>query len=343
MTATTDLTDRYVIAAARSLPRRQGREFARELEERIRDDIDARIASGDSTPDAAEFDALAALGDPALLAASYADRPPMLIGPRWYAAWKRVLVIIEWSAVPAITGAYLLAQFISGEADAGTIGRTWFVLLTSAIYIAFFTTAIFAAIDRVPTSPEADSVPWTPAFLPAAPVASRTDRRAGLIAKLSWLAVLVGLLVWQQFGPDSWGETDGVLPVLDPALWSFWLPYFLVLTALEAAMAVWLFRSGPTWPIASANLVLALAWAVPSTWLIVTGQLFAPGFVELFEANLDADAQQVLPILLVGGIVAGAVADAIVGFTAAARTSRIASLGLGGIEVDTAAGTGAGV
>lgn len=328
MTETTGLTDRYVIEASRSLPRRQGAEFARELEERIRDDIDARVGSGESTPETAEFDALTALGDPARLAASYADRPPMLIGPRWYATWKRVLIITEWSAVPAVAGVYLLAWFIAGEVDAGIIGTTWLVMLTTGIYVAFFTTVVFAAIDRAPAQEQPEVAAWSPTHLPAGAGASPLERRIGLFAKLFWLAALVAIVVLQQFGPRRWGDLDGMLPVLDPALWSFWLPYFLVLVGLEAGMAFWVFRSEWTWPAAVVNLLLALAWAVPSTWLIVTGQLFAPGFVEQFEANLDADAQQVLPILLVGGIVAGAVADAIVGFVLAARASRRESLGL---------------
>lgn len=326
---TTELTDRYVIAASQSLPRRQGREFARELEERIRDDIDARVESGSSAADTAEFDALEALGEPSRLAARYADRPPMLIGPRWYATWKRVLIITEWSAVPAITGAFLLARFIEGDVDPGLVGTTWFVLLTTGIYIAFFTTVVFAVIDRS----QADDVvvpDWSPTELRDVAGAGRAERRAGLITTFFWLAVIVGLLLWQQFGPSRWGDLGGVLPVLDPALWSFWLPYFLVLVGLEALMAVWIFRSDWTWPAATANIVLALAWAVPSVWLIVTGALFAPGFVELFEANLDADAQQVLPILLVAGIVAGALADAVLGVVKAARKARREGLGLGG-------------
>jgi hypothetical protein len=325
---TTELTDRYVLTASQSLPRRQGREFARELEERIRDDIDARVDAG-SNPDTAEFDALAALGDPARLAARYADRPPMLIGPRWYAAWKRVLLVTEWSAVPAVTGAFVLSRFIEGDVDASVFGTTWFVLLTTGIYIAFFTTVVFAMIDRSSRSDD-DAPAWSPTDLPDVAGASRSDRRIGMIAKLFWLAVIVGLVVWQQFGPSRWGDLDGMLPVLDPALWAFWLPYFLVLVGLEAIMAVWLFRSDWTWPAATANIVLAAAWAVPSIWLIVTGALFAPGFVELFEANLDADAQQVLPILLVAGIVAGALADAILGVVRAARMARREALGLAG-------------
>ncbi|MEF3403664.1 hypothetical protein [Agromyces sp. CCNWLW203] len=336
MNAATELTDRYVLAASRSLPRRQGREFARELEERIRDDIDARIDSGSSTAETAEFDALAALGEPTRLAARYADRPPMLIGPRWYASWKRVLTITEWSAVPAITGAYLLAQFIAGDVDAGTIGTTWFVLLTTGIYIAFFTTVAFAAIDRAPAS-ESEVVAWSPRDLPVVAGAISAERRSGLIATLFWLAVIVALLLWQQFGPSRWGDLDGMLPVLDPALWSFWLPYFLVLVGLEAVMAVWIFRSSWTWPAAAANIALDLAWAVPSVWLIVTGAMFAPGFAELFEANLDADAQQVLPMLLIAGIVAGALADAILGVVRAAHRSRRDALGLGRAGADARA------
>jgi hypothetical protein len=70
----TDLTDRYVWAAARTIPETQRAEFDRELRERIGDQIDALVDHGRSHADA-ERSVLHDLGDPAALAAGYVDRP----------------------------------------------------------------------------------------------------------------------------------------------------------------------------------------------------------------------------------------------------------------------------
>ncbi|WP_127792835.1 hypothetical protein [Agromyces sp. LHK192] len=324
--APSDLTARYVFSAAQRVPRAQRPEFARELAERIRDDIDARIDSGASTSDAAEHDALAALGNPALLAVEYADRPPMLIGPRWYDTWKRILILVEIIVVPTVAGAWVLSQFISGDANPGLIGSTWGISVLVATSAAFWVTLVFALIDRAPAA-EVEVAEWTPADLRDLPAEPRSDRRMLLIGSLFWLVVLVGFLVWQQLAPSPGGDADGILPVFDPALWSSWMPYYLVLFALEAARTVWMYRVGYTWPIAAVTIALNLALGVPAIWLTVSGQLFAPGFEALFEANLDAAAQQVLPILLIATIVGGVIANSVLFAVRAARASRQRSLG----------------
>ena len=68
MTATTTptLTDRYVWAAARTVPEAQRAEFGRELRERIGDATDALVQTGRAPADAERM-ALVELGDPAAL------------------------------------------------------------------------------------------------------------------------------------------------------------------------------------------------------------------------------------------------------------------------------------
>ena len=71
----TALTDRYVWAVLRAVPRSQRTELEREIRALVADAIEARSAEPPLTEEAAERAALAELGDPALLAARYSERP----------------------------------------------------------------------------------------------------------------------------------------------------------------------------------------------------------------------------------------------------------------------------
>jgi len=73
--------DRYVTAAVRQVPDKHRQDVEQELRASIADDIDARVDLGEPPADA-EYAALKQLGDPALLAVSYADQTTSLIGHR---------------------------------------------------------------------------------------------------------------------------------------------------------------------------------------------------------------------------------------------------------------------
>lgn len=99
---TTTLTDRYLAATLRSVPADRRDEIDTELRASIADMIDGRTADGADAA-TAERDVLNELGDPAQLAASYANRRLQLIGPEYYLAWQRLLIVLV-STIPAIVG-----------------------------------------------------------------------------------------------------------------------------------------------------------------------------------------------------------------------------------------------
>ncbi|GAA1777637.1 permease prefix domain 1-containing protein [Agromyces lapidis] len=317
----TELTDRYLFAATRSLPAAQREELSRDLAERIADTIDARVDSGASTPETAEHDALVELGHPAVLAASYSDRPLMLIGPRYFLVWKRLLIFLE-SFVPAtVAAATALGLVLSGGGweIVGTVVTTG---LTVAVHLAFWVTLVFALIERYDTGAvgSADKLlGWTPDQLPQLPEVRRPHRRSDLIASLVWLAIAAGLLVWQQFGVLWIGGERSAVPLLAPELWSFWLPYLFVLIALEAAFAVWIYRSDWNWANALVNVALSAAFAIPVIWLFVEGMLLSPEFLAAIDPYLDADAERVLSVLFIGGVAAICAWDSIDGIIKAVR------------------------
>ena len=308
----TTLTDRYVWAAARSVPDAQRPEFGRELRERIGDASDALIEQGRSPADA-EHAALVELGDPAALAATYVDRPLQLIGPRYFLTWWRLLKLLYAIVLPIATAAVVLGQLIAEVPVGQLIGATVSAAIAIAVHLGFWTTLVFAAIERSPSS--VPLATWTPEMLPQLPDSARSRRLGDLIASLVLLGLLAAAIVWQQFGLFV---AERSVPVLDPALWSFWLPYFLGLIVLEALFAFVVYLRGWGWGLAAVNVLLNAAFVVPALWLFLTGQLFSPEFLELIEWPWG-DAGRIVATIVAVVTVATAAWDMVDGFVKAAR------------------------
>lgn len=278
-TPTATLTDRYVYAAARDVPEAQRTEFARELRERIADEVDARLAAADGTStEDAEAAVLRELGDPSALAAAYVDRPLQLIGPRYYLTWKRLLTLLYSIVLPVTAGAVLLAQLLAGSEPGEVAVEVIGTVVALVVHLGFWVTLVFAILERSPGTQAVEQ--WTPDKLPEIRDEGRAGRLGDLIASLVFLTLFAVLILWQQVSPPFFDGPGEAIAVLDPDLWSFWLPYFLVLIVLEMLFAVAIYLGGWNWRLAIANLVLNVAFTVPALWLLATGQLFNPAFLD---------------------------------------------------------------
>ncbi len=322
MTASS-LTDRYVWAVLRSLPEAQRADIDRELRATIADTVDAKIESG-STPADAEREALIELGDPYKLAWGYADRPLHLIGPALFPDYIRLLRVLYFVVLPiAVVGVFLallLAKSLEGESPWGAFGAIWPVAIGIAVHMGFWTTLVFAVLER--TTPQGRALTtWDPATLPQIPVKG-TIRSLDTGAALVWLTLYVAALIGQQFFSPLLDAAGDPLPVINPELWSFWLPYFIGLAVLEAVFAVVLHRTRRwTVPLAIVNTVLALAFAIPAMILLWSGDVMNPAFAERLELTALFSAGGVVTIVLVfvTGVIAAA--DIIDGFVKAIRGS----------------------
>ena len=318
------LTDRYVWAAARTLPETQRADFGRELRERIGDVIDARVERG-AAPADAEHAALVELGDPVQLASSYIDRPLQLIGPKYFLTWWRLLKLLLVIVVPISAAGLLLAQLISGAEIGEMIGTTIGTAISVGVHLCFWVTLVFAVLERSPGT----SVPvttWTPEQLPQPRDDARAGRLGDLIASVVFLVLFAIAIVWQQSGAIWVNGERQPIPVLDPALWSFWIPWFLVLIVLEIVFAIFIYLRGWTWVLAGLNVLLNVAFAVPALWLFLSGQLFAPEFVEAIGWPWG-EASGVTVAVFVFGVIGVTVWDIIDGFLKAARNRGGSALG----------------
>jgi hypothetical protein len=320
----TALTDRYLHAVLRELPSAQRAELEPEIRALVADAIDAHAGTGDRTTDAAERAALAELGDPSVLAARYTDRTQYVIGPALFPEWRRLLTVLLPIVVPTVSlvvlGANLLSEQTVGQAITAALGTG----ITVALQTIFWVTLVFFVIERVGASPTVPATgrTWTVDDLPELPAGGRIGILDTVALVSANVAVGIGLL-WVQLQPPI--VLDGqAFPLFDPALWSFWLPWFLFVTVLEIAFGVALYLRGRwTWGFAVANAALGAAFAIPAVYLISADLLFNPALVAKVEAATRATSWIEVTGIVIACVVLAVVAwDAIDGFRKAHAASR---------------------
>lgn len=333
----TDLTDRYVDAAMRTVPEAQRADLAAELRGSIEDQIDARIADGEER-DAAERAVLTELGDPDELAAQYTDRPLWLIGPRYYLEWWRLLKLLLW-IVPACAAFGLsLAMALGGSSFGEIVGAVVPLLLTVIVHLAFWITLVFAIVERskskLPAMPSVTiATPggrnrltargfmeeWNPDMLP-----EPRPRGVGfgdMVASLAFLAIMVGVVLWDLF--VGFIPAEPGLSFLDPGLWPWWIIALFVVMALEAALAVVVYAVGHwTITLAVINGILNLVIAVPALWLLFEGRLINPAYFPTILGDGGAEVGAIVAVST-GFVIAGvAVWDTVDAALKAVRARR---------------------
>ncbi|WCN83646.1 permease prefix domain 1-containing protein [Micromonospora sp. LH3U1] len=284
------LTDRYLAATLRSVPSPRRDEIATELRASIEDMVEDRTGGGQDAT-AAEREVLTELGNPDLLAARYADRRLQLIGPTYYLVWLRLLKLLL-SLIPAIVGTVVLVVDVADGKGFGAIGPAIVVAMQVAVQIAFWLTLTFALIDRSQTT--AGLPEWTVDQLPDVP-AHRDVSLADTIASVAMLVLTIGYLPFQHY--QSWvHETDGGnIPILDPALWSFWLPALMAVLLAEVVFEIVKYRIGRwTWNLFGVKALLNLAFAVPLVWLVLSDRLLNPALGERLSWLAEGDNRNTL-------------------------------------------------
>src|SRR5699024_6768415 len=222
----TALAERYIAATVKSLPPAVQDDVRAELTASITDAIDARTQQGED-PATAERAVLTELGDPAVLAAAYTDRPLHLIGPRYFLTWWRLLKLLL-TIVPAVAIAGVaLAQLIAQEPIGAVIGESIAAGISAVVDVFFWVTLVFAIVER---SGADAGVPWDVEQLPD--LQSAGVGRVDAIASVIFGILAVAVILWDQL----WGFVridSESLPILHPQLWPWWLLGLITLIVAE--------------------------------------------------------------------------------------------------------------
>ncbi|NLU65510.1 hypothetical protein HCA61_25105 [Rhodococcus sp. HNM0563] len=272
------LTDRYVATTLRRIPGDKRDDIDRELRGSIADAVDARVESG-ADPVDAETEVLTELGDPDRLAAEYLERPLYLIGPGLYLDWRRLLSVLLWIApIPGVV--VLVVDLLDGASSGEAVASGIWTAAVVALQIAFWTTLVFAVLERNGHRRGNLTGEWTVERLPEAD----TNRRVSLGDTVWTIAFLVvGLAVlFLQRNYSAYRYPDGSsIPILDPDLWSFWLPALIAVLVLSAVFEVVKYAVGHwTVTLAVVNTVLNLLFTIPLVWLASIDRLFQPDYFE---------------------------------------------------------------
>jgi hypothetical protein len=276
------LTDRYVWAVLKSLPEAKRSDIDRELRASIADDVDARVAAGENA-DAAEKAVLTELGEPMRLAAGYAGRPLALIGPDLYVDYVRLLKLLLVIVVPIVAITTFVINALTGEEPGTLIGGTIGLVLSVGVHLCFWVTVVFVLVERTGAAKSSGlkrNAPFDPDELPAISTGT-TGGRSELIASLVFSLLVPVALVWQHIS-SNFEDADGApIPVINPDLWSFWLPYLIALAVLTAMFAVVLYRVGRwTWPLVVINAIITIATIGPIVWLVATGSALNAAYLD---------------------------------------------------------------
>jgi hypothetical protein len=275
------LTDRYVWGVLRAVPAAQRADLGPEIRALVADAIEARVAAG-VAPAEAERAAIVELGDPERLAAKYTDRTLYLVGPRYFPDWKRLLTLLLSIVVPIVAVALVGAGYLAGNDIVEVVAGALSTAVMVGIQLVFWITLVFAIMERREIPDLDEELVWTPDRLPELP-AGRTESLPGIAFSVAALAVAAVALVWQQTAMPI--TIDGIAyPLFNPDLWSFWLPYFLVVLGVEILFHLALYlRGGWTRAFAAVNTILNVAFIVPALWLWSNGLLFDPGLVAALD------------------------------------------------------------
>ena len=272
MTAT--LTDRYVAETLRAVPEKQRPDLERELRASIADAIEGRIEAGEPEV-VAETAVLAELGDPVRLAASFTDRPLYLIGPALFVDYVRFLRVLLSVVVPLTFVGVGVAQFIAGATALAVLGAAFATAFTAAVHIGFWTTALFAVMER--THGAKRFTVWTPAQLPMI-TDSKPFRNELIGGTIFTVVVTVAVILIQDFSSVTNSGGDRVGPIAEPLWQSGALYLILFFSVARIAFDLVGFYSGWSRSLAFANVILSLLFVIPTVWLTVTGKLYSEEF-----------------------------------------------------------------
>lgn len=288
-----NLIELYIGEVTRRLPEKNREDIALELRSTIEDMLPEDYTLHDVK------EVLAKLGNPAILASGYKERPMHLIGPRFYDLYIDLLKLILPIAVLVSLIAVVITSIFTADGGAtitetitAIVGNAISASVNAAIQVFFWLTIVFAIIERADHSTSHTPLTskyqeWTPDDLKETIHIPKEKK----ITNYQIAGSLIWTAIWSvfYFNADNWvgvyrnGEL--ITPTFNQeVLVSYWLLVALVIV-LEIALSIYKWRE-EQWTVRLA--VLNAAVQAISTVVFVVIFTDATLFNERFLVEINA-------------------------------------------------------
>ncbi|WP_406687806.1 HAAS signaling domain-containing protein [Rossellomorea vietnamensis] len=297
------LVELYIQEVMRRLPEKNRDDIALELKSTIEDMLPEDYTEEDVR------EVLISLGNPAVLASNYQDRPMHLIGPRYYDLYLTLLKII----LPLSVGITFIVLAVSSVLSYSGASNPIEVLLSivgnglgeaigTAMQVFFWLTLTFAVIERTVSSDSQLPITmkgkeWTPDDLKDIPYIPKEKR----ISKFEIFGGLAWTIIWATcyFKASSivgmYEKTDSgriFTPFFNgDVLIGYW-PLVVFLIALELHLLLKKWKAGVwTRKLAIVNAVYQFIPVLAFMFMFRNTELLNPGFIdriqELFNGSFN--------------------------------------------------------
>ncbi|MFY3791201.1 HAAS signaling domain-containing protein [Ureibacillus sp. MALMAid1270] len=302
-----NLIDIYIHEVTRRLPEKSREDIGLELRSTIED-----MLPDDYTKEDVE-EVLSQLGNPAVLASNYSEKPMHLIGPRYYDVYVTLLKMIIPIAA-TITLISLLAKYIFSYSESQSvpnvglmiIGEGIWSILDVAVQTFFWLTLTFAIIERVENSKERDPLSisgkkWSPkdlknvTFIPK----KRAISNVFVFGMLFWTAIwatvyfnadkLVGIYTKGENGLQF------VIPAFNQTVLNSYWPLIILSVGLEIALALlMLLKKQWTKNIALLNVLKEVVGTISVIIIVMNVAIFNQEFLTYMGHLFKLDGMKVV-------------------------------------------------
>lgn len=302
-------------------------EVTRRIPEKNREDIALELRSTieDMLPD--DYDeeevktVLSKLGNPAVLASEYSDKPMHLIGPRYYDLYitllKMIIPIAVVISLIALTADYLIeyngdhsVAYIITTVTSKSIGS----ILEVGIQVFFWLTLVFAIVERTDNSKDNHPLTtkwtkWTPDDLKDLTLIHKKKAisKFEVFTNLLWIAVWATVYFNAENLIGVYKGGEGPLNFVAPAfnqevLHQYW-PIILVIIGLETALAIYkLIQKHWTKGLALCTTAFELIVIIVFSIILTHPNVFNREFIVYMSDLLSVEATQFETGLIGGGI-----------------------------------------
>jgi hypothetical protein len=264
-----DLTDRYLAAVERRLPKEQAKDIIAELREAIGSKIEAKEETLGRPAEADDVAALLkAFGHPVVVAARYTGRE-YLIGPELYpwfwpaqrrAVGIAIAVMVTIAAIGALDSSKPISAFLDG------LGAIWGV----ALWTFAVTTVVFVVMERTP-APAKIGAGWNPKTLPQDQVREPKSLFESAVTLVFDIIFILWWVRWVDFPNRLPGQAEPSVELHLSEAWATVYTPILILALMSAAVhAGDIFH--PAWSrLRSAVSILGHAGGVAVMWVLLNG------------------------------------------------------------------------